>query len=82
MGRIWKLLALFFIAVQLRWQELWRRRRWVLGSFLNKAPPFSLWRLPKLVFIRGVRRLPESFSVKLLRGSVQRKWLLWQSLFQ
>jgi hypothetical protein len=48
-------LVLLFIAVRLRWQEVWRRRGRVTSFFTNKAPLFSLLRLLNLAFFRGVR---------------------------
>jgi hypothetical protein len=50
------LLVLLFIAVRLRWQEVWRRWGRVPGFFSNKAPLFSPLRLLNLAFIRGVRQ--------------------------
>jgi hypothetical protein len=50
------LLVLLFIAVRLRWQEVWWRWGRVPGFFSNKAPLFSPLRLLNLAFIRGVRQ--------------------------
>jgi hypothetical protein len=43
----------FFLAVWLWWQELWRRWRRALGFSLNKGLLFSLWRLCVPVFRRN-----------------------------
>jgi hypothetical protein len=63
-GQIWNFRAFFFIADQLRWQELQRRWRRGPDLSLNKVASLSLWRLLVLTLFRGVNQPPESISVK------------------
>jgi hypothetical protein len=64
-GRIWHVHAFIFLAVLLRWQELWHGRRLEVGISSNKAIfPFS-WRLLVLVLRCSVGWLSEMFFVKL-----------------
>jgi hypothetical protein len=66
-GRVWRALALVFLAVQHRWQVLWHGRRWELGISYNKATIFFLRRFPELVLLRSIRRSPVRFPVMPLR---------------
>jgi hypothetical protein len=63
-GRIWHALAFFFLAVQLRWRELWQGRSRALGISYNKALFSFLWRFPELVLHHGARRSPVMSSVR------------------
>jgi hypothetical protein len=54
-GQIWRDPVIFFIAVWLRWRELWSGRRRALGFSINN-PLFSfIWRLDALVLCCGTR---------------------------
>jgi hypothetical protein len=65
LGRIWHTLALFFLAVQHRWQVLRHGRRQGLGISYNKASFLFLLRFPMLMLLRGISRRPALFSVDL-----------------
>jgi hypothetical protein len=65
LGRIWRTLDLFFLAVQRRWQVLRHGMRQRPGISYNKASFLFLLRLPMLMLLRGVSRRLALFSVEL-----------------